>query len=181
MTVQLAQPLAFLDSRFSTPGAEPIPWAEGRAIIEDAEIFWLSTVRSTGRPHVTPLLMVYLDDALYFCTGAEEQKARNLANRPLVTVTTGTNFYKSGTDVVLEGEAVPVTGQALLSQIASRFLSKYEWRYEVVNGGFLGAEGNTALVYRVEFHRGFAFQRGAEFGQTRWNFGHEIGSHNTRV
>jgi len=170
MTVHSAQPITFLDSRFGTAGAEPVPWAEGQAAIEDAEIFWLSTVRSDGQPHVTPLLMVYLEDALFFCTGAEEQKARNLAHSPLVAVTTGANAYKSGTDIIIEGEAVRVASRSLLDQIASRFLSKYEWKYDVVDDGFVGAEGNTAHVYRVGFHKGFAFQRGAEYGQTRWTF-----------
>jgi general stress protein 26 len=170
LSSQLTQPAAVLDSRFATPGAEPVRWAEGQAIIEDAEIFWLATVRADGQPHVTPLLMVFLDDALYFCTGAAEQKARNLANSPRVTVTTGNNAYRSGTDVVIEGVAEQVTDPRLLDRIADRFLSKYEWRYELADGGFIGAEGVTSPVYRVVFQKGFAFQRGGEYGQTCWDF-----------
>jgi hypothetical protein len=41
--------------------------------------FWLSTARPDGRPHVTPFIAVWLDEALWFCTGADELKAKNLA------------------------------------------------------------------------------------------------------
>jgi hypothetical protein len=33
-------------------------------------MFWLSTVRPGGRPHVTPAAGVWLAGALYFCTGS---------------------------------------------------------------------------------------------------------------
>jgi len=32
--------------------------------LEKAEVFWLSTVRPDGRPHVTPMVSVWLDGAL---------------------------------------------------------------------------------------------------------------------
>ena len=57
-------------------GGDPDGWAEGRRRIDEAEVFWLSTVRPDGRPHVTPLLAVWHEDAMYFCTGPEERKQR---------------------------------------------------------------------------------------------------------
>ena len=38
-------PVAELHAGFSSKGATPTDWAEGRRHIEDAEVFWLSTVR----------------------------------------------------------------------------------------------------------------------------------------
>ena len=55
------------------------PVGRRRRLLETAELFWISTVRTDGRPHVTPLPAVWLDDVLYFCTGPGEQKAVNLA------------------------------------------------------------------------------------------------------
>ena len=52
------EPTAELDSQFSSDEATPIPWAEGRERLEGAEVYWISTVRPDGRPHVTPLLSV---------------------------------------------------------------------------------------------------------------------------
>ena len=66
---------AELNSQFSSDKATPIPWAEGHERLEGAEVYWISTVRPDGRPHVTPLLSVWLDGALYFCTGPDERKA----------------------------------------------------------------------------------------------------------
>ena len=62
-------PVAELDARFSSRGVTPTDWAEGRRHIDEAEVFWISTVRPDGRPHVTPLLAVWHDDSMYFCTG----------------------------------------------------------------------------------------------------------------
>ena len=47
-----------------------------QAVLEKAEMFWLSTVRRGGRPHVVPLPAMWLDGALHFCTGPQEQEAR---------------------------------------------------------------------------------------------------------
>ena len=47
-------------------------------MLEQAELYWLTTVRADGRPHVTPLIGIAEDAAVYFCTGLREQKARNL-------------------------------------------------------------------------------------------------------
>lgn len=55
---------------FSSVGAVPTKWRRVSCGLEDAEVYWLSTLRSDGRPHVTPLLGVWLHGALYFCTGA---------------------------------------------------------------------------------------------------------------
>ena len=76
------EPAAELDSQFSSDDAAPRAWAEGRKRLEGAEVYWISTVRPDGRPHVTPLLSAWLDGALYFCTGQDERKAKNLVRNP---------------------------------------------------------------------------------------------------
>jgi hypothetical protein len=64
---------------FSSPSSTPSEWSLGRAALTNAEVYWLSTVRPDGRPHVTPLRGVWLVGAMYFCTGPDERKAKNLA------------------------------------------------------------------------------------------------------
>ena len=61
---------------FSSDGVVAAEWDKALADLQGAEVYWLSTVRPDGRPHVTPLLGVWLDDALYFCTGPAERKPR---------------------------------------------------------------------------------------------------------
>src|SRR5262249_675968 len=94
-------PMTTLDTRFSDPGAVATEWEETRRILETAELFWISTVRPDGRPHVTPLVAVWLDEAIHFCTGATEQKAVNLSRNPHVILTTGCNHWNTGIDVVV--------------------------------------------------------------------------------
>jgi Pyridoxamine 5'-phosphate oxidase len=62
----MTTPRTELDTRFSGPGAQPTSWKDTLEAIEQAEIFWISTVRADGRPHVTPLVAVWLDGALHF-------------------------------------------------------------------------------------------------------------------
>jgi hypothetical protein len=82
-------PETHLDQRFSSPEATPRPWQEASDLLERAELYWLTTVRTDGRPHVTPLRGVWADGAFHFTTGPDEQKARNLAANGSCAVTTG--------------------------------------------------------------------------------------------
>jgi nitroimidazol reductase NimA-like FMN-containing flavoprotein (pyridoxamine 5'-phosphate oxidase superfamily) len=124
-----------------------------------------------GQPHVTPLITVWYDGALWFCTGLREQKARNLAMNQACTFTTGTNAYDHGLDVVMQGRAVRETNADLLTTIAETYLVKYgeDWRFEVVDGGFRG-DDQPAAVFRVEPTVIHGFRRGERPSQTRWTF-----------
>src|SRR5262245_9502575 len=100
------EPTVELHEDYSQPGATARPWTEVAGGLSASEMFWLSTVRRDGRPHVTPLPAIWLDGTLHFCTGSYEQKAKNLASNPRCILTTGTNTFRSGLDVVVEGTAV---------------------------------------------------------------------------
>jgi hypothetical protein len=106
--------------------------------------------------------------ALYFCTGAGEQKGVNLSRNPHCTLTTGTNLWKQGLDVVIEGDAVRVTDDSRLRQLADAWATKYQgdWQFEVDNHAFRG-EGGEALVFEVAASKIIAFAKG-DFAQTRY-------------
>jgi hypothetical protein len=70
---------AHLVAEFSDSDATALPWSEVVRALESSEMFWLSTVRRDGRPHVAPLPAMWWDGKLHFCTGAHEQKAKNIA------------------------------------------------------------------------------------------------------
>ncbi len=166
-------PIAKLEPQFSSPEATPTAWKTARQHLEKAEIFWLATVRPDGRPHVTPLIAVLLDDILYFCTGEGERKAKNLAQNAHCILTTGCNFLNAESlDVVIEGEAVRVNDGPLLQRIADLYETKYgqAWHFTVRNNALYGATGNVAVVYKVAPTTAFGFGRGATSSQTRWNF-----------
>jgi general stress protein 26 len=164
-------PATKLDPRFSDPSAVPTQWEQTQRILETAQLFWISTVRADGRPHVTPLVAVWLDGAIHFCTGAAEQKAVNLRSNRHVTLTTGSNDWQQGIDVVVEGEAVRVSDNAVLERLARAWGTKWdgEWKYTVREGVFDQKEGGTALVFSVTPTQVFAFAKGT-FGQTRYRF-----------
>jgi len=165
------EPIAELDARFSSEGATPTQWTEARQLLEAAEVFWVSTVRPDGRPHVTPLIAVWLDEALYFCTGPTERKNKNLARNPHCILTTGCNAFDEGLDLVVEGDAVRVSDEARLRRLAEEYESKYgsDWHFDVRDGAF-AHEGGVALVYQVAPVKAFGFRKGDEFSQTRWRF-----------
>jgi nitroimidazol reductase NimA-like FMN-containing flavoprotein (pyridoxamine 5'-phosphate oxidase superfamily) len=163
-------PSTELDTRFSDPGAQPTSWQDTLEAIKQAGIFWISTVRTDGRPHVTPLVAVWFDDALHFSTGPDEQKALNLASNPHVALTTGTNDWQSGLDVVVEGEAVRVTDAEQLDRLAAAWAQKWDgrWKYDVSPDGFRHGAG-TALVFAVQPAKILAFTKG-DFSHTRHRF-----------
>src|SRR4029079_18760974 len=136
-------------------------WADVERAIEGAELFWISTVRADGRPHVTPLPAVWENGSLYFCTGGEEQKGVNLARNAHCVLTTGNNAWKAGLDVVIEGTAVRVTDEPRLSRLAEGWETKYhgEWHFEVANGAF-HHEAGEALVFEVVVAKVLAFSKG---------------------
>ena len=171
MKLAVKTPAAELHAGFSSKGATPTDWSEGRQHIEEAQVFWLSTVRPDGRPHVTPLLAVWHDDAMYFCTGPDERKAKNLQQNPHCILTTGRNGL-DGLDVVIEGHAVEVSDTAELGQVADAYESKYGWRFTAPDGTWFGLSDairrGEALVYRVAPTTVLGFAKGEQFSQTRW-------------
>ena len=164
-------PEEILVQRFSDAGVPPTPWSQVEAVLESAELFWLSAVRSDSRPHVAPLPAVWHEGRLYFCTGVDEQKAVNIERNPRVAITTGNNRWKEGLDVVIEGTAVRIDDDSRLQVLADLWRSKYsgDWDYEVRNGLFIHGDGGEALVFEVPPLKVLSFAKG-RFAQTRYRF-----------
>jgi nitroimidazol reductase NimA-like FMN-containing flavoprotein (pyridoxamine 5'-phosphate oxidase superfamily) len=166
-------PVTDLDSRFSSPGATAVPWMEAEQLLQKADVFWLSTVRPEGRSHVVPLIAVWLDGALYFITGEDERKAKNLAKNTQVVITTGCNSLSEGLDIVVEGEAVAMSDDATRLRVLDAYVAKYGegWRFGI----------HDVLLFEVTPTTAFGFGRSEErpswgpppaggFSQTRWSF-----------
>ena len=166
------EPVTELDRPYSSQDATPTPWADAVAVLQAAQIFWVSTVRADGRPHATPLIAVWIDDSIYFCTGSGEQKARNIEIHPDCLLTTGCNTYAEGLDLVLEGPAVRVTDDDVLRGVARAYEQKYgaEWHFDVRDATFVGSDGNHALVFEVVPTKVYGYGRGTTFSATRWTF-----------
>jgi general stress protein 26 len=94
--------------------------------LERAELFWVTTVRSDGRPHTTPLVSVWSDGALCFATGVGEQKEVNLRRNRRVILLTGRNDWDDGLDIVVEGEAKRVEDRDRLERAAAVWTAKWD-------------------------------------------------------
>lgn len=174
-------PTVELDQRFSSPEATAHPWVQVEEILDHSVMFWLSTVRANGRPHATPLPAMWLDGALHFCTGTEEQKTVNLRKNPACLLTTGDSTFGTGIDVVVEGRALRTTERPLLERLAHMWRSRLDWPFVAVDGGFREpsnevagqdlAEHAAAHVFTVRPEKVLAFGKGAPFSQTRFRFG----------
>ncbi|TDC53091.1 pyridoxamine 5'-phosphate oxidase family protein [Jiangella ureilytica] len=156
---------------FSDPRAEALPWERALEVIESAQMFWLSTVRRDGRPHVAPLPAMWLEGGLYFCTGAHEQKAKNIEVNRDVVLTTGTNSFTSGIDVVVEGPVTRETSNDRLARLVRLWKDKLGWEFTVGDGVFLD-EGNPdheAVVFALTPAKVLAFTK-EPYSQTRYTF-----------
>lgn len=163
------EPATELNEGFSEPGVAPRPWAEVAEVLSNSEMFWLSTVRRDGRPHVTPLPAIWVDGMLHFCVGSREQKAKNLQSNPSCILAAGANQFRSGLDVVVEGTAAPVTGSAQLQRLAAMWKSKLDWDFQVAGDGFRDPAGRTGLVFGVKPAKVLAFGK-SPYSQTRYRF-----------
>ena len=163
-------PSAALVEEFSQPDAAAVPWPEVVEVLTSSEMFWLSTVRRDGRPHVAPLPGMWLNGKLHFCTGAHEQKAKNIEANAQCVVTTGTNSYRSGLDVVVEGTAAKVSDIATLAALAALWKDKIGWTFEVGDGVFLDttADNHPAVVFAVTPSKILAFGK-SPYSQTRYS------------
>ncbi|WP_421733597.1 pyridoxamine 5'-phosphate oxidase family protein [Cellulomonas sp.] len=171
-------PTGEIDPRYGDPSATAPTWSAIEGRLADAQLYWIVTVRTDGRPHAVPLVGVWVDGAFAFCTGAEEQKTRNLdanARVSVATGSTGAGGWDSGTELVVEGAASRVTEPDDLQRLADAWFAKYgdDWKFEVRGQGFVeasdtGGGSGGAWVYRVVPAKVLAF--GGGHGQTAYRF-----------
>jgi len=175
----MSMTIGTIDPRYGNASATPPTWADIEHLLTRAQLYWIITVRADGRPHAVPLVGVWQDGAFAFCTGAEEQKQRNLDANPHVAVTTGStgaNGWGSGEDVVVEGEAVRVTNADALRGLAAAWFAKYgeDWKFDVRDQEFVelshsgAGGGGGARMYQVRPTKVIVF--GDAHGQTAYRF-----------
>ena len=144
------------------------PWAEARTRLAEADTYWLATMRPDGRPHVVPVLAVWLDGALHFSTGPASRKGRNLARDTRCVIAVDSDVLH----LVVEGEAAKVSDRARLQRVAEAYASKYGWQVTVRDNALDGDGAPTAgpppyEVYEVLPTIAFGFRTGESLGATR--------------
>jgi Pyridoxamine 5'-phosphate oxidase len=157
---------------FNAEERRPLPpWPEARRRLAEGGTYWLATARPDGRPHVVPVLAVWMDGALHFSSSPAARKAKNLARSPHCVITAGTPAL----DLVVEGQATTVRDEATLRRLAEAYASKYQWQVTVRDGALWGEGAPTAgpppyHVYVITPTAAFGFGTDETFGATRWRF-----------
>lgn len=160
----MAEPLLAHDERTSG-------WSDTVERLGNAT-YWLATVRQDGRPHLVPVLAVWVDDAVYFCAGAGTSKARNLADDAHCAIAASGD----GVDLVAEGTASQVTDEPTLRRVADAYATVYDWHVTVRRGAFHDVEGAPTAgpppydVYTVTPATAFGFGTDESYTATRWRF-----------
>jgi PPOX class probable F420-dependent enzyme len=105
---------------------ELLPWDHARERLEAAKVYWIASVRPNGRPHVSPVWGIWLDERLFFDGSPETRRMRNIAANPAIAV--HLDSRGDGAEVVtLEGEAreLKTPERTLTERIAAAYAAKY--------------------------------------------------------
>jgi hypothetical protein len=155
-----------------TGGGRTAPWAEARERLAGSQVYWTATNHPSGRPHVRPVLAVWVDGALYLSSDPAARKSRNLDADAHCSVATSCDDL----DLVVEGRAERVTDPRRLQRVAAAYEAKYHWPVTVDGATFTApyaaptaGEGPFA-VYQVDLVTVFGFPTSDKLTPTRWRF-----------
>jgi nitroimidazol reductase NimA-like FMN-containing flavoprotein (pyridoxamine 5'-phosphate oxidase superfamily) len=154
------------------PGGTAEPWTSGRQRLAEADTYWLATTTPSGRPHLVPVLAVWVDEAPHFVAASGSRKARDLARRPECSLATN----HDGVDLVVDGIATIERSDEVLTRVSDAYSAKYNWPTTVRDGALTDQEGAPTAgpppydVYRVRPTVIFGFPSDESFSPTRWRF-----------
>jgi F420H(2)-dependent biliverdin reductase len=84
---------------------------------------WIAVTRRDGRPHLTPVWFVWVDQKVWLCVQRESVKARIVASRPSVSFA----LEDGNRPITGEGSASIVEIALAPADVTATFRSKYDW------------------------------------------------------
>lgn len=102
----------------------PARWRAIEARLGRESTIWVATVRYDGRPHLTPVWFIWLDEKLYITIGRESQKYANLYGNQNIAL----SLPDTGNVIIIEGEA-HVAQSSAIDTLGDYFYHKYEWDF----------------------------------------------------
>jgi PPOX class probable F420-dependent enzyme len=102
-------------------GSGLLPWAWAEERLTASRNYWVVSLWPDGRPHSMPVWGVWDGEALWFSSGSESRKARNLSADPRCVVTT----EDANEPVVIEGSADIVHARDAIARVADLMNAKY--------------------------------------------------------
>jgi hypothetical protein len=158
-----------------TSATDLLPWTRARDLLDAgalAEVAsFLGTVRPDGRPHSARIGAAWYDGSVYFQTGQQTRKARNLEVHPACTLSASL----PGIDLVFEGSAERITDGPTLEAVAGVW-REGGWAAEVSGDGIVapynapGTGPPPWQVYRIVARTVFGVATAEPHGATRWQF-----------
>jgi len=154
-------------------GHEALPWSRAVEQLEagKANSFWLATVRPDGRPHSAAVGALWVDGKLYFTSGPQTRKSRDLAHNPACVF----SVTLPDLDLVMEGTAARVTDEATLQRLAQAYAAQ-GWPARASDGA-LTAEYSAPsagpppwFLYVLTPTTAFGVATAEPHGATRWQF-----------
>jgi hypothetical protein len=115
-------------------GLLPWKWAEDR--LKKSRQYWIATTRPDGRPHVMIVWALWMNDLLYFSTGKESRKARNLAQNRNCVMCTET----ADEGVILEGVVETERDVRVIREFIRLYEQKYDWKLGKMADNMLSLE-----------------------------------------
>lgn len=143
-------------------GGGLLPWSWAVEKLTASHDHWVATVDADGRPAVSVVWGVWLDDRLWFSCSRRSRKARNLERDARVTITNDT----APEPVVVEGIAERVTDLPAIERFAAASNAKYGQDLDLdfydpeVNGTYAVTPVRVIALKDAEF----------EGSPTRWTF-----------
>jgi nitroimidazol reductase NimA-like FMN-containing flavoprotein (pyridoxamine 5'-phosphate oxidase superfamily) len=100
---------------------------EAAALLTWERVCRVATVSADGVPHVVPVCHVFLDGRLYFGSGKDAAKVRNVrgTTRATVTVDTYSDAWSSLRGVMVQGTARVIEPGARFRALRARLYRKY--------------------------------------------------------
>jgi Pyridoxamine 5'-phosphate oxidase len=152
----------------------PIAWDEATGLFAAERWYWISTTGDESRPHLRPVIAVYIDHRVFSTTSSLARKARDLISRPMLAIAA----RAPAIDIVIEGKISWVDDIERLQRVADAYQEKYGWPVTVAADSFdapYGAPtaGNAPYrVYELTPTAAYAFGTANNLGErsTRYRF-----------
>lgn len=125
---------------------KPMAWSEADRLLTDARVYWISTTRPDGRPHVVPSDGIWLDGALYFGGSPDTVHMRNVRETGHAAAHVGDGLSAA---VIVEGPVADETPQRdVAERLAEANNTKYAEYGMTMNAENYLKRGVTALRAR---------------------------------
>jgi hypothetical protein len=136
--------------------------------------WWMATINPDGSPLLNSIGALWADGAIWFTTGPQSQKARNLARDPRCTFSMSAEQF----DVSIKGLVERVTNADLVAARAKDWAAS-GWPCEVDESGIALTAPFSApsagpppwFVYRLTPAKATALSTAEPGGATTWTFG----------